>query len=293
MLIGALVPGTGDPNNGLVLGTDTSYPKGFRNAGAGPASSRGSALAYDLTGDGKTALRGSSGIFHNTRVSGNVNWQASRNPPLQLNPQIFYGTMDTLLQSTGSTFPSTVQGFDQSIETPTLYSYTAGVQRDIGWHTVVDAAYVGSQTHPPAADGQPERGAVRRALRRRRTRIRPRPGNPLPDNFFRPYPGLRRHQLLPNNGIADYNALQVQANRRFTHGLQFGVAYTLSRSRDYTSATETGTDAGPAADLRRRPRLDLRPFVVRPDARRGHQLHLGSAEGEHAVERRDCARRAR
>ena len=50
-------------------------------------------LAYDLTGDGKTAIRASVGIFHNTRVSGNVNWQASRNPPLQLNPQMFYGTI--------------------------------------------------------------------------------------------------------------------------------------------------------------------------------------------------------
>ena len=60
--------------------------------------------------------------------------------------------MDTLLQSTGSMFPSTVQGFDRNIETPTLYSYTAGVQRDIGWKTVLDVAYVGSQTTPPAAD---------------------------------------------------------------------------------------------------------------------------------------------
>jgi hypothetical protein len=57
-------------------------------------------------------------------------------------------------------------------------------------------------------------------------------------------PWLRRHQLFENSGIADYSALQVQANRRFTHGLQFGIAYTLSRARDYTSATETGTAPG-------------------------------------------------
>ena len=127
VLIGALVPGTGDPNNGLVVGTDTSYPKGFRE-GPGILVEPRLGLAWDLTGDGKTAIRASAGVFHNTRVSGNVNWQASRNPPLQLNPQIFYGTMATLLQSTGSTFPSTVRGFDKNIETPTLYSYTAGVR---------------------------------------------------------------------------------------------------------------------------------------------------------------------
>jgi hypothetical protein len=71
-----------------------------------------------------------------------------------------------------------------------------------------------------------------------------RPGNPLPDNFFRPYPGYGDINYFLNNGIANYNALQVQANRRFSQGLQFGVAYTLSRSRDYTSATETGTTPG-------------------------------------------------
>ncbi len=71
-----------------------------------------------------------------------------------------------------------------------------------------------------------------------------RPGNPLPDNFFRPYPGYGDINYFLNNGIANYNALQVQANRRFSHGLQFGVAYTFSRSRDYTSATETGTTPG-------------------------------------------------
>ena len=47
--------------------------------------------------------------------------------------------------------------------------------------------------------------------------------------------------FFENSGRADYNALQLQANRRFAGGLQFGVAYTLSRARDYTSNNETGT----------------------------------------------------
>jgi hypothetical protein len=67
-----------------------------------------------------------------------------------------------------------------------------------------------------------------------------RPGNPLLDNFFRPYPGYDNVWLFQNNGISAYNALQVQVNRRFTHGLQFGVAYTLSRSKDYTSNNDSG-----------------------------------------------------
>jgi len=235
------VPGTGDLNNGIVLATDTSYPAGFKDqAPLLPEPRLG--FAYDLRGDGKTAVRGSIGTFHNTRLSGNVNWQATRNPPLQLNPQIFYGSMDTLLQSTGYNFPSDVQGFEKDTRTPALYSYSIGVQRDIGWGTVVDVAYVGSQSrnllqtrnlnivpygaHFLAANQDPTRANVA-----------------LPDNFYRPYPGYANVWLFENSGKADYDALQVQANRRFAKGLQFGVAYTLSRSRDYTSNNETGTGA--------------------------------------------------
>ena len=175
-------------------------------------------------------------------MSGNVNWQASRNPPLQLNPQVFYGTMATLLQSTGVTFPSAVQGFERDTETPTAYQFSAGIQRNIGWDTVVDAAYVGSR--------------VRNLLQTRNLNLVPygarfdpanqdptRPGNPLPDNFFRPYPGYSDVNFFENSGISDYDALQVQVNRRFSRGFQFGLAYTFSHSKDYTSAADTGTGA--------------------------------------------------
>jgi len=241
VLIGALVPGTGDLNNGIVVATDASYPAGFKDQPPLLPEPRVGA-AYDINGDGKTAVRGSFGLFHNTRMSGNVNWQATRNPPLQLNPQIFYGSMDTLLQSTGYNFPSDVQGFEKETRTPTLYSYSIGVQRDIGWGTVVDIAYVGSQS--------------RSLLQTRNLNLVPygahfnpanvdptRSGVALSDNFYRPYPGYANVWFFENSGRADYNALQMQANRRFAKGLQFGVAYTLSRSRDYTSNNETGTGA--------------------------------------------------
>src|SRR5260221_12405981 len=120
--------------------------------------------------------------------------------------------MNTLLQSTGAIFPSTLQGFDKSIQTPTLYSYSAGFQHDIGWHTVVDAAYVGSKTRhllqtlnlnlvpygPPlaAANQDPTR-----------------PGNPLPEHFFRAYPRYGDLHSFLHTGTTDYNARQLQAHR--------------------------------------------------------------------------------
>ena len=239
VLIGAQVPATGDLNNGLVLATDGSYPAGFKDQPPLLPEPR-VGFAYDVRGDGRTAVRGSIGMFHNTRMSGNVNWQATRNPPLQFNPQIFYGSMDTVLQSTGSNFPSDVQGFEKETRTPTLYSYSIGVQRDVGWGTVVDAAYVGSQAHNLLQTRNLNLvpyGAHFLAANQDPTRS----GVALADNFYRPYPGYANVWFFENSGKSDYNALQVQAHRRFAKGLQFAVAYTLSRSRDYTSNNETGT----------------------------------------------------
>jgi hypothetical protein len=241
VLIGALVPSTGDLNNGIVVGTDTSYPAGFKEQPPLLPEPR-AGFAYDVQGNGKTAIRGSIGLFHNTRSSANVNWQATRNPPLQLNPQVVYGSMDTVLQSTGYLFPSDVQGFEKETRTPKLYSYSLGVQRDIGWGTVVDAAYVGSRAHNLLQTRNLNLvpyGAHFLAANQDPTRS----GVALPDNFYRPYPGYANLWFFENSGKSDYNALQVQVNRRFSGGLQFGGAYTLSRTRDYTSNNETGTGA--------------------------------------------------
>ena len=110
---------------------------------------------------------------------------------------------------------------------------------------------------PPPVSGAGSLGSrVRNLLQTRNLNIVPygarfdpanqdptRPGNPLPDNFFRPYPGYADINFFENSGISDYDALQLQVNRRFSHGLQFGLAYTFSHSKDYTSAADTGTGA--------------------------------------------------
>jgi hypothetical protein len=54
-------------------------------------------------------------------------------------------------------------------------------------------------------------------------------GKPLPDNFLRPYNGYGTITPYEMTGTSNYNALQTSLNRRFTKGLQMGVAYTFSR----------------------------------------------------------------
>ena len=233
VMIGAFVPGSGDPANGMVLDSDDSYPDGFRNAPGLIVEPRVGA-SYDLKGDGRTAIRASFGIFHNTRQTGNTNWTASRNPPLQFNPTLYYGTLATLQQSSTVLFPSNVQGFVKDVETPIIYSFTAGVQRDLGWNTVFDAAYVGSRSRHLL--NQQNINKVPYGARFQAQNLDPTLTNtPLPDNFFRPYPGYGDITLYGNIGIANYDALQMQVTRRFSGGFQFGFSYTLSQAKDYAS----------------------------------------------------------
>jgi hypothetical protein len=238
VLIGAIVPGTGDPYNGMVVGTDKSYPRGFRET-PGVLIQPRFGFAYDLRGNGKTAIRASVGVFHNSRTTANTVWNVMRNPPIQDNPRIFYGSMDSLLASSGVLFPSNVQGFEKDGKTPKTYNYTLGIQHDVGFDTVLDVAYVGSvsrhlqqtvnlNTLPYGA-----RFDARNADPTQPTRA-------LPDDFLRPLPGHGSITYYENAGTANYNALQVAANRRFVSNLQFGIAYTWSKTMDYGDGDTEG-----------------------------------------------------
>src|SRR5262249_31931988 len=55
-------------------------------------------------------------------------------------------------------------------------------------------------------------------------------------NALRPFRGLGVINLAENAGRSRYNGLQMNLERRSATGLQVGVSYTLSRSRDNASS---------------------------------------------------------
>ena len=240
IFVGSFVPGTGDPYNGMVNHDDPAYPRGFRdNQGIHPEPRVG--LAWDIFGNGSTALHASAGLYHNAHITARSMDSAANNPPAVNQPTIFYGTMDTLLQQAAfSNRPSNVFGLERDAKTPTSYNWSIGVQRDIGWGTVVDLTYVGSRDHNLEVvqniNVVPDGARFLDVNPQNRDPRNPTVANPA--EFLRPYYGYQNINIRSHFGTADYNALQVQVNRRYIQGLQFAVAYTFGKASGVTDEDE-------------------------------------------------------
>ena len=232
--IGAYVPGTGDPANGMVLATDPGVPRGFRDTLAPEIEPR-LGVAYDLFGTGTTVFHASAGMFHNARLGGG-NLGNLRNPPFINNPIVFFSTLDAILQPNFTSLlrPVNVNALDPDVKTPSSYNWSAGIRRDIGWGTVVDFTYTGSAGRHLEMEyninSVPD-GA--RFLDQNPQNDDPsQPGlQALPPEFLRPYRGYQDIIVRSNWGTSDYHSIQIQANRRYIRGLQFGGAYTWSRAK--------------------------------------------------------------
>lgn len=231
VLVGTFVPGTGDPANGMEIAGDPGVPRGFRKTRAPEIEPR-LGFAYDVGGTGQTVLRGSAGLYHNSRLGGGSLGNL-RNPPFISNPILYYGTMGSML-APGARLadrPVNANGLEPDTKTPSTFSYSVGVGRDIGWGTVVDVAYVGSVGRHLEMEWNinavPD-GA--RFLDLNPQNVDPRTGAALPAEFLRPYRGYQDIFIRGNFGTSNYNALQVQVNRRYIRGLQFGGSYTWGRA---------------------------------------------------------------
>ncbi len=144
-------------------------------------------------------------------------------------------------------FPGSLNAIEVNSKTPTTYNFQIGVQRDIGFKTVMEISYVGSlsrhlgerrninQVPDGARFVDPAQCALFGVM------CHPENRDPLTDrsaknsDFLRPYRGYGDINMVMYSGTSNYNSLQVQLNRRYTHNFQYGVAYTYSKSFDYAN----------------------------------------------------------
>ncbi len=240
IFVGAYVPGTGNESNGLVKQNDPGVPNGFRRL-LKPQVEPRLGFSWDLTGAATTVLHSSAGYFHQARLGGGSLGNLAANPPFIHNPIVYYGFLNNLLAPGASLAnrPATLEALETDYTTPSSVNWSVGLRRELGWGTAVDATYSGYKSRNMEMyydmNGVPD-GA-------RFTDLNPANRDPtaaataapaaaaLPAEFLRPYRGYQNIRTRGNFADGDYHSLQVQVNRRYIRGVQFGAAYALQRSR--------------------------------------------------------------
>ena len=183
--IGRLVPGSGNFNNGMQVYDGTPHTDSpFRVA---PRLS----FAWDVTGDGRTAVRGGAGVFYD-RYADDIILDLIELPPVLNTYRTNYTTIGELLNSPLTATPSGVRRVEP-FKPPVVYNWSFGVQRDVGFNLIADAAYVGNAARNQQVtvdiNGRPY-GYAYLPSSLDSTVVVGGQAQPFADDFLRPYQGL-------------------------------------------------------------------------------------------------------
>ena len=225
-------------------------------------------FSWDPWADGKTAVRGGFGIFHD-RLFGNLFGNARGNPPFEQDynefpfdligssfvPPVLPDTTPSAVIPDGSNLAPII--FDPHFRNPASNNWNFGIQRELPGNNVVDIAYVGSEAHHlfRQIDGNPPDpnlvnqlvafcsvpnsyqcvpSEVSGILLYEGTQF----GNPLvPGLSALPFNAVANNALVQpfyqrSVGNSIYNSLQFKVTHRMSHGLQAQLAYTWAHGID-------------------------------------------------------------
>jgi hypothetical protein len=232
--IGLYVPNSGNPANGFaLLGKDGVSLDTYHLRYLVPAPRIG--FAYDLTGDGKMAIRGGFGIFFN-RLDGNQVYNLAGQPPYGYTPQVNYTTVSQIASAGGNLVfgPQTYTAWPTAqIPWNGVRNASLDIQRSFGG-MVVDVGYTGNWGYHQNLNF--DINSIPLGTRFLPSSTDTTNNGKLPDILLRTkFKGFSTLNQYAEIGHTNYHALTASLQRRLSHGLAFGVAYTYSKALGTTA----------------------------------------------------------
>jgi len=246
--VGDFVPNSGNPTSGMVVLRQNGAPNALYSQSPVALGPR-IGFAYDLFGDGKTALRGGFGMFYN-RLDGNQVYTSSGQSPIAYQVSVSNLSLAQIAaQNSGA--PPSLSSLSTAPNSPyiwlpskvpwdTTLNGSLDLQRSFGPNTVASIGTRWDHSYNQHLLYNPNWIPIGTGWPFNPKNINPTTagststdiGSIFERSIYPGYGGMNSSGFM---GESIYTALTATINRRMTHGLAIGAAYTFSKAMGVTT----------------------------------------------------------